>query len=62
MSLFWRGTTRNGALAGIIVGGVTVVAWRHLTGGLFDVYEIILGFVLSLLAIWLVSIFEVKQR
>ena len=30
---------------------VTVIVWRQLKGGLFDLYEIVPGFVLSLLAI-----------
>lgn len=46
---------RNGALAGILVGGVTIVVWKQLTGGWFDVYEIVPGIVFSTLAIVLVS-------
>ena len=46
LSLFWRRTTRNGALAGLIVGAVTVIVWHSLHGGIFDVYEILPGFVL----------------
>ncbi|BFM50904.1 sodium/proline symporter PutP [Marinomonas sp. THO17] len=56
LSLFWRNMNRNGALAGIIVGGVTVVVWKQLTGGIFDVYEIVPGFILSSIAIIVVSI------
>ncbi len=53
MSLFWRRTTRNGIIAGIIVGGVTVLAWKQFE--LFGLYEIVPGFVFALIAIWLVS-------
>lgn len=53
MSLFWKRTTRNGVLAGILVGGLTVILWKYL--GLFGIYEIIPGFILSLCAIWIVS-------
>ena len=56
LSLFWRSMNRNGALAGIIVGGVTVVVWKQLSGGIFDVYEIVPGFILSTIAIVVVSI------
>ena len=56
LSLFWRNMNRNGALAGIIVGGVTVVVWKQLTGGLFDLYEILPGFVFSSITIFVVSI------
>ncbi len=53
MALFWKRTTRQGALAGIIVGGLTVLIWKQV--GLFGIYEIIPGFILSLLAIYVVS-------
>lgn len=52
-SLFWRRTTRNGVLAGIIVGGLTVLIWKQFA--LFGLYEIVPGFLFSCLAIWLVS-------
>ena len=55
LSVFWRGTTRNGALAGIVVGAVTVVVWDLLEGGLFDMYEILPGFILGTLAILVFS-------
>jgi sodium/proline symporter len=56
LSLFWRNMNRNGALAGIIIGGVTVVVWKQLTGGIFDLYEILPGFLLSTIAIIAVSL------
>lgn len=55
LSLFWRGMTRNGALAGIIVGALTVVVWKQLSGGMFDMYEILPGFILCAIAIVAVS-------
>lgn len=58
LSLFWRRTTRNGVLAGIIVGGVTVLVWKQLA--LFGLYEIVPGFVFSLLAIYAVSLLDEK--
>ncbi len=54
MSLFWKRTTRNGIIAGIIVGGVTVLVWKQFA--LFGLYEIVPGFLFSLLAIWAVSL------
>jgi len=56
MALYWKRMTRNGALAGIICGGITVVVWKQLDGGLFDLYEIVPGCVISLLAILIFSI------
>ncbi|MBA4503341.1 sodium/proline symporter PutP [Marinobacterium marinum] len=56
ISLYWKRMTRNGALAGIVVGAVTVVVWKQLSGGLFDLYEIVPGIVLATIAIVLVSL------
>ena len=55
-SLFWRRATRNGVLAGIVVGGLTVLIWKQLA--LFGLYEIIPGFFLSALAIYVVSLMD----
>ena len=51
MSLYWKRMNRWGALAGIVVGGVTVVIWKQLEGGLFDLYEIIPGMVAATVAV-----------
>lgn len=55
ISLYWSRMTGAGAIAGVLVGGVTVVIWRQLSGGVFNVYELLPGFVLSAAAIVLVS-------
>ena len=47
--------TRNGALAGILIGGLVVILWKQVSGGIFDLYEIVPGFLASLAAIVLVS-------
>ena len=49
LALFWRGTTRNGAIAGLISGGITVVTWHNLKGGIFNIYEILPGFIVCLI-------------
>ena len=62
LSLTWKRMTRNGALAGIVVGAVTVLVWIYapvLDGGATLsslVYEIVPGFVLGGLAAILVSL------
>ncbi|SIQ63557.1 sodium/proline symporter [Alkalispirochaeta americana] len=56
LSLFWRRMTRNGALAGLVAGGLTVIVWYNLSGGIFDLYEIVPGFLFSLAAIVGVSL------
>lgn len=53
LSLFWKRMTRNGALAGIIVGGITVLIWKQFAW--FGLYEIVPGFIFSCLAIYIVS-------
>ncbi|MCK5193042.1 MAG: hypothetical protein KAQ71_04480, partial [Desulfobulbaceae bacterium] len=59
-SLFWRRTNRTGALAGILSGGLMVIIWKQLSGGIFDVYEIVPGFLISSLAIILFSLLGLK--
>ena len=53
--LFWKGTTGQGLVAGMLVGGSTIFVWRNLTGGIFELYEILPAFVLATLAIYFVS-------
>lgn len=56
LSLYWSRMNRNGALAGIVIGGVTIVVWKQLSGGLFDIYEIVPGVIFSTIAIVGVSL------
>ncbi|MDO6459318.1 sodium/proline symporter PutP [Granulosicoccaceae sp. 1_MG-2023] len=60
LSLYWPRMTRNGALAGIVVGALTVVIWKQLSGGLFDLYEIVPGILFATLAVVLVSLFDAE--
>ncbi len=60
LSLYWPRMTRNGALAGMLVGGLTVILWKQGSGGIFALYEMVPGVVLSTLAIWIVSTLERK--
>ena len=57
-SLFWKRMTRNGALAGMISGGLTVIIWKNLSGGIFELYEIVPGFFLSSILIIIVSLMD----
>ncbi|XXM70356.1 sodium/proline symporter PutP [Lysinibacillus sphaericus] len=54
-SLFWKRMTRNGALAGMLTGAATVIIWKQLSGGLFDVYELLPGFIFASIAIMIFS-------
>ena len=58
-SLFWKRVTRSGAIAGMLTGGIMVFAWKLLVrplGGMFNIYELLPAFVLSCIAIIIVSL------
>ena len=58
-SLFWKRVTRSGAIAGMLVGGGMVFFWKLVLkplGGVFGIYELLPAFLLSCLAIVLVSL------
>ncbi|MEG1489556.1 sodium/proline symporter PutP [Acinetobacter sp.] len=57
LSLFWKRMTLNGAIAGIIVGAVTVIVWKN-TMASTGLYEIIPGFIFSFISIIVVSLLE----
>ena len=68
-SLFWRGTTRAGAIWGMIAGFATAVIWVlpilpgseaggiALKGQFYDLYEMIPGFAMGFLVTIVVSLF-----
>ena len=58
LSLFWKRMTRNGALAGMVIGSITVIIWASLKGGIFDLYELAPGFVFGFLSIILFSVMD----
>ncbi len=55
LSLMWKRMTLNGALAGMVVGAVIVIAWKNLFAAT-GIYEIIPGFICSFIAIIVVSL------
>ncbi|MBT3530569.1 MAG: sodium/proline symporter PutP [Gammaproteobacteria bacterium] len=60
-SLFWRKMTAMAAIVGMIIGAVTVVVWSNLEGGIFDLYEIVPGFVFASLAVIGISLMKPQQ-
>ncbi|APD86914.1 sodium/proline symporter [Alteromonas sp. Mex14] len=64
ISLYWDKMTKYGAIAGIVCGGLTTILWSNTNVSLgfglstSDVYELIPGFLMSTLAILLVSMTE----
>ncbi|NLH01022.1 MAG: sodium/proline symporter PutP [Clostridiales bacterium] len=62
-SLFWKRTTRAGAIAGMVTGGAMVFIWNMVIsklGGVFAIYELFPAFVLSCIAIVIVSLLTRK--
>jgi sodium/proline symporter len=62
-SLFWKRTNFQGAVAGMLTGGIAVFVWKNLIaklGGYWGVYELLPAFVLSSIAIVVVSLVTPK--
>ena len=58
-ALFWKRTTRQGALAGMISGGAMVFIWKFAVrplGGIWNIYELLPAFLVSLAFIVVVSL------
>ncbi|MDO4323900.1 MAG: sodium/proline symporter PutP [Lachnospiraceae bacterium] len=63
LSLFWKRTNFQGAVAGIVTGALTVIVWDYIPlaggqtlGASTGLYSLVVGFGLSLLAIVIVSL------
>lgn len=61
LALLWRQSTKWGALLGMLVGGLTVLAWVYLPHNYKNIYEIIPGFILGLLVNIVVSILTKQE-
>jgi len=55
LSLYNQNITRVGAIAGMAVGSLSVIIYKNLEGGIFDMYELLPGFILAWIAILLFS-------
>ncbi len=58
-SLFWKRTTRAGAIAGMVSGAAMVFIWKLLLkplGGIFGIYELLPAFIVSSIVIVIVSL------
>ncbi len=58
LSLYWRRLTAVGAVAGMVTGAALVMVWGNISGGpggVFDLYEILPGFLGNLVVAWTVS-------
>ncbi len=62
-SLFWKRTTRAGAIAGMVGGAGMVFLWKLVIkplGGVFGIYELLPAFIFSALCILVVSLLTKK--
>ena len=62
-SLFWKRTTRGGAIAGMIGGAGMVFLWKLVIsklGGVFAIYELLPAFIFSAICIVVVSLITEK--
>ena len=55
LSLYWRKITAKGALWGMITGAITVLIWGNIDILSNTLYEIVPGFIISLLVVYFVS-------
>ncbi|WP_345991563.1 sodium/proline symporter PutP [Sulfurimonas sp. HSL-1716] len=55
LSLYDHNITKNGAIAGMLAGSVTVIIYKHLHGGIFELYELLPGFTAAWIATVLFS-------
>lgn len=55
LSLYNKNISAVGALAGMITGAATVLIWKQIEGGIFELYELLPGFVFSLVVILIFS-------
>ena len=58
-ALFWKRSNRNGALAGMIAGGVMVFVWKYCVrplGGAWNVYELLPAFIVAMVVLIAVSL------
>ncbi len=58
-SLFWKRTTKEGAVAGMVTGAAMVFIWKLLIsnlGGAFAIYELLPAFIISSIVIVIVSL------
>ena len=58
-ALFWKRSNLNGALAGMICGGVMVFVWKYGVrplGGAWNIYELLPAFIVACIAIVAVSL------
>ena len=55
LSLFWKRMTRNGALAGMLVGAATVILWKQTGSALYEMVPGVLGATVTIVVVSLLG-------
>ena len=59
LALFWKNSTKQGAIAGMIAGGAMIFIWKYLVrpmGGVLDIYELLPAFIIAIVINVIVSL------
>ena len=59
LALFWKKSTKQGAIAGMIAGGGLIFIWKYLVrpmGGILDIYELLPAFLFGIIVNVVVSL------
>ena len=62
LSLYWRKITSTGALWGMIAGAITIMVWGNIEVLSDTLYEIVPGFVISWIVVYVVSLATYKPN
>ncbi len=59
LSLFWKRANKQGAIAGMVAGGIMIFAWKYgiaQLGGVFAIYELLPSFIIAIIVNIVVSL------
>lgn len=62
VALWWSKATWQGGVAGAVTGAVVVIVWKKISGGVFDLYELLPAFVFAMLMMVIVSLFTQDKQ
>ena len=65
LALFWRRSNRQGAIAGMLAGGIMIFIWKfgvRPMGGVLDIYELLPAFLVGLILNIIVSLATSKPE
>jgi sodium/proline symporter len=62
LGFFWKKSTAQGAIAGMVIGFITVVVWKNIPSLSGALYELVPAFFISLFSVWIVSLLTYKDQ